>query len=230
MLKKAVSKAAGESKPEAYPLGYVEDFDELRTKLADFFSILLEESAFLEKLFVNDRGRVGGKLSPFLQQTFDVFPDQVRFEVDLIADLLEAQGGDLRSVRNNRDREPTICHLVDRQADAVNGDGPFQDTMSQNLQWRFDREQDGVSILLAATNRADTVYVTSHEMPAEPFVDLHRAFQIQWRAGGELPESGHRQRFRRDLNGKSLFGLAHHGQTGAVDADAVPDFEVAHHR
>jgi hypothetical protein len=41
MLKKAVSKAAGESKPEAYPLGYFEDFDEPRTKLADFFSILL---------------------------------------------------------------------------------------------------------------------------------------------------------------------------------------------
>ena len=41
MLKKAVSKAAGESKPEAYPQGYVEDFDEPRTKLAGFFSILL---------------------------------------------------------------------------------------------------------------------------------------------------------------------------------------------
>ena len=27
--------------PEAYPLGYVEDFDESRTKLADFFSFLL---------------------------------------------------------------------------------------------------------------------------------------------------------------------------------------------
>ncbi len=35
------SKAAGESKPEAYPQGYVEDFDEPRTKLAGFFSILL---------------------------------------------------------------------------------------------------------------------------------------------------------------------------------------------
>ena len=41
MLKKAVSKAGGESKPEACPRGYVEDFDESRTKLADFFSILL---------------------------------------------------------------------------------------------------------------------------------------------------------------------------------------------
>jgi len=40
--KRLSSKAAGESNPEAYPLGYVEDFDELRTTLADFFSILLE--------------------------------------------------------------------------------------------------------------------------------------------------------------------------------------------
>ena len=38
--KRSSSEAAGESKPEAYPRGYVEDFDELRTKLADVFSIL----------------------------------------------------------------------------------------------------------------------------------------------------------------------------------------------
>ena len=41
MLKKAVQQGRSESKPEAYPQGYVEDFDEPRTKLAGFFSILL---------------------------------------------------------------------------------------------------------------------------------------------------------------------------------------------
>jgi hypothetical protein len=40
------SKAAGDSKPEAYPQGYVEDFDEPRTMLADFFSILLVRSCW----------------------------------------------------------------------------------------------------------------------------------------------------------------------------------------
>ena len=40
--KRLSSKAAGESKPEAYPLGYVEDFGEARTTLEDFFSILIE--------------------------------------------------------------------------------------------------------------------------------------------------------------------------------------------
>ncbi len=39
--KRPSSKAAGDSKPEAYPQGYVEDFDEPRTKLAGFFSTLL---------------------------------------------------------------------------------------------------------------------------------------------------------------------------------------------
>ena len=39
--KRPSSKAAGESKPEAYPLGYVEDFDEPRTKLEAVFNILL---------------------------------------------------------------------------------------------------------------------------------------------------------------------------------------------
>jgi hypothetical protein len=39
--KSPFSKAGGESKPEEYPLGYVEDFDDPRTKLAGFFSILL---------------------------------------------------------------------------------------------------------------------------------------------------------------------------------------------
>ena len=41
------SKAADESKPEACPLGYVEDFDELRTKRADFFNSLLDEGPLL---------------------------------------------------------------------------------------------------------------------------------------------------------------------------------------
>ena len=67
MLKNAVSKAADESKPESYPLGYVEDFDEPRTKLEGFFSILSEEAALLEVIFVNNGSGSGGKLPTLLQ-------------------------------------------------------------------------------------------------------------------------------------------------------------------
>ncbi len=41
MLKKAVQRGRNERRPEAYPLGYVEDLSDARTKLAVFFSILL---------------------------------------------------------------------------------------------------------------------------------------------------------------------------------------------
>jgi hypothetical protein len=43
------SKAAGESKPQAYPLGYVEDFDELRTPLAAFINSLLSSNRFMNR-------------------------------------------------------------------------------------------------------------------------------------------------------------------------------------
>ena len=41
MLKKAVQQGRSERRTEAYPLGYVEGLSDARTKLADFFSILL---------------------------------------------------------------------------------------------------------------------------------------------------------------------------------------------
>jgi hypothetical protein len=42
MLKMAVHRGRSERRSEAYPQGYVEDLSDARTKLADFFSILLE--------------------------------------------------------------------------------------------------------------------------------------------------------------------------------------------
>jgi DNA uptake protein ComE-like DNA-binding protein len=41
MLKKVVQQGRSERRAEAYPLGYVEGLSDARTKLADFFSILL---------------------------------------------------------------------------------------------------------------------------------------------------------------------------------------------
>ena len=40
MFKKPVQRGRSERRPEAYPLGYVEDLNDARTKLAGFFNIL----------------------------------------------------------------------------------------------------------------------------------------------------------------------------------------------
>jgi len=55
--KSSSSKAAASEDPEAYPLGYVEDLNDARTPLADFFSIMLEEIADqLHRLFGRGSG------------------------------------------------------------------------------------------------------------------------------------------------------------------------------
>jgi len=41
MFKKAIQQGRSERRLEAYPLGYVEDLSDARTKLVDFFNILL---------------------------------------------------------------------------------------------------------------------------------------------------------------------------------------------
>ena len=56
--KRPSSKVAGESEPEAYPQGYVEDFKEPRTKLADFFSILLVEQDDVEQRTANAQSAI----------------------------------------------------------------------------------------------------------------------------------------------------------------------------
>ena len=45
MLKKTVQQGRSERRPEAYPLGYVEDLSDARTMLTGFFSIRLRSVA-----------------------------------------------------------------------------------------------------------------------------------------------------------------------------------------
>ena len=49
MLKKSVQQGRSERRAEAYPLGYVEGLNDARTKLADFFSILLEDGTLIKQ-------------------------------------------------------------------------------------------------------------------------------------------------------------------------------------
>ena len=60
LLKKAANEAAGERKPQAYPLGYVEDFVEQRTKLAAFFSGLSEDFSILTRMHPRLIGKAQG--------------------------------------------------------------------------------------------------------------------------------------------------------------------------
>ncbi len=83
--KRPSSKAAGESKPEAYTRGYVEDFDEPRTKLADFFSILLTLIWLLSHLLSRNQA---GQVRPLEFEAVCCFcPIALRFFDGLLDDI-----------------------------------------------------------------------------------------------------------------------------------------------
>jgi hypothetical protein len=63
---KRPSRKAAASEEARRTLRYVESLSDARTMLAGFWSILLEETAFLEKVFVNNGSGSGGKLPTLL--------------------------------------------------------------------------------------------------------------------------------------------------------------------
>jgi hypothetical protein len=71
LLKQVVNEAAGEKTPEAYPLEYVEDFFELRTKLGACFSNRLEV-AYGALKDGNLRHRIAGRFQFCANLLFEV--------------------------------------------------------------------------------------------------------------------------------------------------------------
>ena len=58
MLKKSVQQGRSEFRPSTYPLGYVEGLNDARTKLAGFFSFLLQHEEEVKIIDVR-AGRTG---------------------------------------------------------------------------------------------------------------------------------------------------------------------------
>lgn len=188
---------------------------------------LSQQSQLPQKLLVTDR-RSSRQLAPLLEQALDVFADEVRFQVDVIADLLEAEGRDLRGVGNDGDAEAAVGDIVDRQADPLHGDGTLGNAIAQDALRRIDRQQQRVALLLAAPQRADAIDMSGDEMAAQPLLDLHGALEIHRSAGRESSQRRHAERFRGDIDGKIPLSTIGDGQAGPVDADACADREIVH--
>ncbi len=91
MFKRASSKAAGERRPEAYPLGYVEDLVEPRTKLEARFNILLVGDLLAAEIDLSDTivrlyllNRPFANDGPFVQDRHDAgdLPDELHVMLD----------------------------------------------------------------------------------------------------------------------------------------------------
>ena len=75
----------------------------MRTPLAAFFSILLDQSPLFQIILINDRGWFRREDAAFLKQSFHILADEVRLQIYLVADLLQSQRGDFGGMGNDRD-------------------------------------------------------------------------------------------------------------------------------
>src|SRR5262245_8384403 len=106
----------------------------------------LNKASFLQVLFVN-HGSILRQLTPFLQQPFDVFADEIGFEVDGVIHLLKSECGDFRGVRDDRNAERMVADFIDGQADAIHCDGSFCDAVAENFRRSLDCENACVALL-----------------------------------------------------------------------------------
>jgi hypothetical protein len=184
----------------------------------------------LFQIVLIDNGRRLRQLASLLEQPFDKLSDEVGFQVDLVINLLESKCRDGGSMRNDGDAEGVIGGVIDRQADPIDRHRAFVHTVPQDVRGRFDDQHDRIALLTAAADRAHPVDVTSNQMPADPFIEFHRALEIDRSPTRQLSEGRDRQGFRRRFDHKGLFTLRDHRETRTVDADTVPDLEIGQHR
>src|SRR5215204_4584356 len=78
-------------------------------------------------------GAIVSGLAPSTCQLLDVLGEDVDLEVDLVARLERAQGGDLERVRDQGDRKGLVVDRGDRERDAVDGDRALLDAVAEDL-------------------------------------------------------------------------------------------------
>ena len=100
-------------------------------------------------------------------ELFNIFSDDVAFEVHRFARLFAEQDGLRAGVRNDGDREVCVRHRRDRQADTVNGDRAFFDDVAQQGSGGLDLDPDRVVLALLRGNRARAVDVAGDDVTAE---------------------------------------------------------------
>ncbi len=162
-----------------------------------------------------------------MEELLDVFAEEIGFEVDLGAGGPLAQGGDLVGVGDDPDPESAGDQVGDREADAVQGDGAFEDDIAHNFGRGGDIQEPILAGPLPAEDRAQAVDVAGHEMAAELGGGAQGALEIDEGADpGEL-EVGADPGFLEQIEAQEAVASARGGaddrEAAAVDGEAMAD-------
>src|SRR5205823_1845868 len=131
---------------------------------------------------------------------------------------------------DERDGEPAVVELGDREARSLDGDRALLDDVAEKLGRRVDPEAASVALGRGGADGAAAVDVPLHVVPAERLARAERRLDVDARAGLEPRERGARERLGNGVEGDAA---AVHGdcrQAAAVDSDGIADGEAGGRR
>src|SRR5690606_33582983 len=117
----------------------------------------------------------------------------------------------------------------DGEAHAVHREGTSGDHVPREPLGQGEAQQGGAVLLLTADHLADPVYVALHDVPVEPAVGPHAAFEVDAVAGGELSERGGLEGGGDDVGAPQLALVRGDGEAAAVDGDRVAEGDALEH-
>src|SRR5665213_1893007 len=115
---------------------------------------------------------------PCSNKPFDEFAQQVGFQIDGATHLTFVQGRDLPGVRNDPNIKTPAPHRRHRQADAVHGDGTFENDIAHEIRRSGDLHDVIRAGFFPAFDAPQPVNVAADEMSAQAVADAQGALQI----------------------------------------------------
>jgi hypothetical protein len=159
------------------------------------------------------------------QESGDVFPDQIEFQVDGGARGNGLDIGMQEGIGDDGDVKAVFFDVKDGEAGAVEGDGAFFDHEMAEFPGEFEAKEPAAVVFPFLGAGGDGVDVALDDMTVETAIDRHAAFEVD--EGAFLPgiEVCFPEGFIDGGHTVGIFPDFFHGQADAVMGDALIGLE-----
>src|SRR3984893_8164225 len=135
----------------------------------------------------------------FAEQPIKIARDRVDFDIHARVDDEIAQRRDLAGVRNDVHVEPKPAHLIDGEAHPVDADRTLGRDEAHQCRRQFELQPPRTRVLGSASQTADGIDVTAHQMPAERIAGAKTGLEVHPRPAMQVAERRLRQGFTRNV-------------------------------
>ena len=134
--------------------------------------------------------------------------------------------GRLRPGRVHGLGQRQVFHVVDGQADTIDGDGALVDEKAGQGLRRQDLQQVALAHWLEAAHHPQTIHMPRHQMTSHPVRQAHGLLQIDRPRAGQA--GGAAQALGRHIHDKAVSRLLDHRHAGALDGNGITDGNIRH--